>query len=343
MYIYNELHRIIEYNFQPTVDLLALTVDYVIDNKIVMYGLLDISITTEKFYSPGFNLYYKSLLPRVIKPELIDNYVELYDNKSSYRYLLLDTVNMIRKVELLNEPNYFTSIHDIYKYIKYLRKFYHLLLLHNDSQNYIKQLGLFLEKINSSEFPDPFTYYENYKSQIIVFHKAIKQADITSEVYALNNALGWLPPIPVQPITGGRNTNYLEFTIPPLVPKTQVKKQQVQKTPFKRLKILQPRSVFRVFKNNLILPEKLYDEPDWEIDSINKGITNSELVKYKLTIRNKIQEQWGLFKLDIKKMLNFKDKDFLKLIPETHDLKLFDTPPTPKGGRRKKLNKNIKS
>ena len=170
-------------DFDIPVDLLCITVKY--PSSKVSLGLIDMSVISPQGSGYVYNMFahYRGVVnPNTpINIDIVDNNLGMETFKynknatfSSLEYILLDTVRMIAKVELLGTPG--VSYGDVYKYVKYIIKFYHLSFVGKTySINQVKQLNAFINAIKQVQLPHPSN--PGYINALKSFHNRIKEVD----------------------------------------------------------------------------------------------------------------------------------------------------------------------
>ena len=170
-------------DFDIPVDLLCITVKY--PSSKVSLGLVDLSVISPQGSGYIYNMF--AHYRRVVNPntpiniDIVDNNLGMETFKynknaafSNLEYILLDTARMIAKVELLGTPS--VSYADVYKYVKYIIKFYHLSFVGKTySINQVKQLNAFINAIKQVQLPHPSN--PDYINALKSFHNRIKEVD----------------------------------------------------------------------------------------------------------------------------------------------------------------------
>jgi len=215
-YIVSELKNAT--GFQSPVDLLCLTVRYPSSNGDVSLGLVDLSVVCPQESGYVYNMFANFRQAKdsdlSINQTIVDNNIELYKLDpegyavySSYEYILLDTIRMIAKVEMLSMPGNHVSYADVYKYTKYVIKFYHLLF----TRDYIRynfhalHLESFMKSIEKVKLPSPANFGE-FTSTLTDFHNTIKMADRSSGIHGITKWLENSRILDVVTMRGGGNS-----------------------------------------------------------------------------------------------------------------------------------------
>ena len=309
--------------FQIPVDLLCLTVKYPSSNGYVSLGLVDFSVVSPQESGYVYNMFANFREAKdsnlSINRSIVDNNIELYklDQEgyavySSYEYILLDTIRMIAKVEMLALPGNHVRYGDVYKYTKYVIKFYHLLF----SKEYVRynfhaqHLESFMKSIEKVKLPSPRNFGE-FTSTLTDFHNMIKNADKSSGIYGITK---WLDNSKVLDVVtksgGGNSTNVgLSMTYPKLNNATfkTIPASRLNQTNTVNSQTSMIARFFQTDKSKKTNELYWYD-PDWTVDSPKtKEFGSTRLNRNNATplvddqdIFKQIEKMWENFKKDLR-------------------------------------------
>lgn len=250
--------------FDAPVDLMCIIVKYLVNGQTVQTGLMDLSIVSPKYAAYVYNMYAEYHLLQspelVIDRSRIDSNVQMFRLKgmttySSYEYIMMDTARMLAKVEFVIQKRFNeVSIADVYKYIKYLRKFYQLAAIHMSVKK-LHKLSSIINQLQVAKIVD--AHDPRYATELTELHTAIKDADVRLKLNVLSKWLNerTLPALTMSHHMAG-GADQVQVMVQVLSPTTRVVEKMVVN----------------------VQTSPLYaDDPEWSSKQITAALVRAEI------------------------------------------------------------------